>query len=92
MLGFVWALREFRTYIYGQGFLLRADRSCPVVGTNEETFLLALEECAQGGRSQPRTTVRQCWPLLRDTLCSELAWTFLGRWKRHQRGTRASWS
>ncbi|KRY45605.1 Retrovirus-related Pol polyprotein from transposon [Trichinella britovi] len=28
MLGFVWALREFRSYIYGLRFLLRTDRSC----------------------------------------------------------------
>ncbi|KRX36670.1 hypothetical protein T05_6761 [Trichinella murrelli] len=28
MLGFVWALREFRSYIYGQRFLLHTGRSC----------------------------------------------------------------
>ncbi|KRY43724.1 hypothetical protein T03_17246 [Trichinella britovi] len=28
MLGLVWALREFRSYLYGQLFLLRTDHSC----------------------------------------------------------------
>ncbi|KRY05098.1 Retrovirus-related Pol polyprotein from transposon, partial [Trichinella britovi] len=28
MLGLVWALREFRPYLYGQRFLVRTDHSC----------------------------------------------------------------
>ncbi|KRZ81643.1 hypothetical protein T08_12435 [Trichinella sp. T8] len=56
------------------------------------THFVARAHSAQGGRSQPKTTVHHCRPWLRDTLCSELALTFLGRWKRPHRGTGASWS